>query len=115
MQLLQARRPALCVAKISSRMFLARRALRPVSVALAGSGPRRAPVRVHLTIATLDSASLALPCLAEALSLGPSALRPMSLPHPMPLLSQIVLAAVRMMRIGSTQVVMGSQRSSIAT
>ena len=115
MQLLQARRPALCVAKISSRMFLARRALRPVSVALAGSGPRRAPVRAHLTIATLDSARLALPCLAEALSLGPSALRPMSLPHPMPLLSQIVLAAVRMMRIGSTQVVMGSQRSSIAT
>ena len=113
MQLLQARRPALCVAKISSRMLLARRALRLVSVALAGSGPRRAPVRVHLTIAMLDSARLALPCLAEALSLGPSALRPMSLPHPVPLLSQI--APARMIRIMLTQVVMGSQRSSIAT
>ena len=115
MQLLQARRPALCVAKISSRMLLARRALRLVSVALAGSGPRRAPVRVHLTIAMLDSARLALPCLAEALSLGPSALRPMSLPHPVPLLSQIVLAPARVIRIMLTQVVMGSQRSSTAT
>lgn len=112
---LQARRPALCVAKISSRMLLARRALILVSVALAGSGPRRAPVRVHLTIAMLDSARLALPCLAEALSLGPSALRPMSLPHPVPLLSQIVLAPARMIRIMLTQVVMGSQRSSTAT
>lgn len=112
---LQARRPALCVAKISSRMLLARRALRLVSVALAGSGPRRAPVRVHLTIAMLDSARLALPCLAEALSLGPSVLRPMSLPHPMPLLSQIVLAPARMIRIMLTQVVMRSQRSSTAT
>lgn len=115
MQLLQARRPALCVAKISSRMLLARRALRLVSVALAGSGPRRAPVRVHLTIAMLDSARLALPCPAEALSLGPSALRPTSLPHPVPLLSQIALAAARMIRIMLTQVVMGSQRSSTAT
>ena len=112
---LQARRPALFVAKISSRMLLARRALRLVSVALAGSGPRRAPVRVHLTIAMLDSARLALPCLAEALSLGPSALRPMSLPHPVPLLSQIVLAPARMIRIMLTQVVMLSQRSSTAT
>lgn len=112
---LQARRPALCVAKISSRMLLARRALRLVSVALAGSGPRRAPVRVHLTIAMLDSARLALPCLAEALSLGPSVLRPMSLPHPMPLLSQIVLAPARMIRIMLTQVVMRSQRSFTAT
>ena len=103
MQLLQARRPALCVAKISSRMFLARRALRHVSVALAGSGPRRAAVRAQWTIAMLDSARLALPCLAEVLSLDPSALRPMSLLHPMPLLSQIVLVAVRMMRIGLTQ------------
>jgi len=94
-------------------MSLAQRALRLVSVALAGSGPRRAPVRVHLTIAMLDSARLALPCPAEALSLGPSALRPTSLPHPVPLLSQI--AAARMIRIMLTQVVMGSQRSSTAT
>ena len=115
MQLLQARRPALCVAKISFQMCLARRALRPVSVALAASGPRRAPVRVHLIIVTLDSALLALPCLAEASSLDCSAPRPtsQSLTYPIPLLLQIV--PVKMMRIGWTQVVMGSQGSSIAT
>jgi hypothetical protein len=109
----QARRPALRVAKTSSRALCSgHRAQKFASAALTANGLQKAPANVHHRIAQSVLVLHALLFLAEASKSGLFALFSTALLHPASPLLQIVL--VMTIHIGLILVEMGSRRSSFA-